>query len=235
VQLEGISRQVGEMIVDLNLHSKKVLVIGGGKEGMRKVKGLLGQGCEIVVIDRRINNDLASLENQRRIKTIRQKITELSFLDNFKNSFIIMAATNDKNLNRKIIERGQRMGALVYAADDPSVSDFSYASLTNIEGIMQIAISTYGKSPLMARKLRIRIERILRNAIKSTDLDNIVLQEFARNLAKDKIKSLKQRKEFLYFIMKDKNIQDMILARRLDDAKEVAKTLINSWEEIVNK
>jgi precorrin-2 dehydrogenase/sirohydrochlorin ferrochelatase len=223
------------MIVDLNLHSKIVLVVGAGKEGIRKVKGLLGQGCEIIVLDKRINAELLYLERQKQIKIIRQKITDLSFIDNFKNLFIVMAATNDKILNRKIIEKGQRTGALVYAADDPSVSDFSYASLTNIQGIMQIAISTYGKSPLMARKLRIRIERILRNAIKTTDLDNIVLQEYARNLARDKIRSVKQRKEMLYFIMKDKKIQDMILARQLDAAKEAAKTLINSWEEIVNK
>lgn len=223
------------MIVDLNLHSKIVLVVGAGKEGIRKVKGLLGQGCKIIVLDKRINAELLYLERQKQIKIIRQKITDLSFIDNFKNLFIVMAATNDKILNRKIIEKGQRMGALVYAADDPSVSDFSYASLTNIQGIMQIAISTYGKSPLMARKLRIRIERILRNAIKTTDLDNIVLQEYARNLARDKIRSVKQRKEMLYFIMKDKKIQDMILARQLDAAKEAAKTLINSWEEIVNK
>lgn len=223
------------MIVDLNLHSKIVLVVGAGKEGIRKVKGLLGQGCEIIVLDKRINAELLYLERQKQIKIIRQKITDLSFIDNFKNLFIVMAATNDKILNRKIIEKGQMTGALVYAADDPSVSDFSYASLTNIQGIMQIAISTYGKSPLMARKLRIRIERILRNAIKTTDLDNIVLQEYARNLARDKIRSVKQRKEMLYFIMKDKKIQDMILARQLDAAKEAAKTLINSWEEIVNK
>ena len=223
------------MIVDLNLHSKIVLVVGAGKEGIRKVKGLLGQGCEIIVSDKRINAELLSLERQKQIKIIRQKITDLSFIDNFKNLFIVMAATNDKILNRKIIEKGQGMGALVYAADDPSVSDFSYASLTNIQGIMQIAISTYGKSPLMARKLRIRIERILRNAIKTSDLDNIVLQEYARNLARDKIRSVKQRKEMLYFIMKDKKIQDMILAQQLDAAKEAAKTLINSWEEIVNK
>lgn len=223
------------MIVDLNLHSKIVLVVGAGKEGIRKVKGLLGQGCKIIVLDKRINAELLYLERQKQIKIIRQKITDLSFMDNFKNLFIVMAATNDKILNRKIIEKGQRMGALVYAADDPSVSDFSYASLTNIQGIMQIAISTYGKSPLMARKLRIRIERILRNAIKTTDLDNIVLQEYARNLARDKIRSVTQRKEMLYFIMKDKKIQDMILARQLDAAKEAAKTLINSWEEIVNK
>src|ERR1041385_7552900 len=101
------------MIVDLNLHSKIVLVVGAGKEGIRKVKGLLGQGCEIIVLDKRINAELLYLERQKQIKIIRQKITDLSFIDNIKNLFIVMAATNDKILNRKIIEKGQRIGALV--------------------------------------------------------------------------------------------------------------------------
>jgi precorrin-2 dehydrogenase / sirohydrochlorin ferrochelatase len=191
-----------QVIVDLNLDSKKVLVIGGGKEGMRKVRGMLGQGCEILVIDKHLSKELISLEQDGIIKTIRHKLTDLSFLDAFKNIFILMAATDNKLLNRKIIEKGVAMGALVYAADDPIVSNFSYASLTTIEGVMQIAISTYGKSPLMARKIRMRIERILRRVIKTTDLDNIVLQDFARHLAKEKVASGKERKQFLYSIMK---------------------------------
>lgn len=223
------------MIVDLNLDSKKVLVIGGGKEGMRKVRGMLGQGCEIIVIDNHVSNELASLEQKGMIKTIRQKLTDLSFLDTFKNIFLLLAATDDKFLNRKIIEKGATMGALVYAADDPTVSNFSYASLTTIEGVMQIAISTYGKSPLMARKIRMRMERILRRVIKTTDLDNIVLQDFARHLAREKIPSGKDRKQFLYSIMKNRDIQNAIAARKLEDAKETARRLINDWLEIDNK
>lgn len=224
-----------QVIVDLNLDSKKVLVIGGGKEGMRKVRGMLGQGCEILVIDKNLSKELISLEQDGMIKTISHKLTDLSFLDGFKNIFILMAATDNKLLNRKIIEKGVAMGALVYAADDPIVSNFSYASLTTIEGVMQIAISTYGKSPLMARKIRMRIERILRRIIKTTDLDNIVLQDFARHLAKEKIASGKERKQFLYFIMKNTEIKNAIALGNLDVAKETTRRLIRDWLEIENE
>jgi precorrin-2 dehydrogenase / sirohydrochlorin ferrochelatase len=224
-----------QVIVDLNLDSKKVLVLGGGKEGMRKVRGMLGQGCEILVIDKHLSKELILLEQDGMIKTIRHKLTDLSFLDAFKNIFILMAATDNKLLNRKIIEKGVAMGALVYAADDPIVSNFSYASLTTIEGVMQIAISTYGKSPLMARKIRMRIERILRRVIKTTDLDNIVLQDFARHLAKEKVASGKERKQFLYSIMKNTEIKNAIAAGNLEVAKETTRRLINDWLEIENK
>src|SRR5262245_34681852 len=101
---------------------------------MRKVRGMLGQGCEILVIDKYVNKELRSLEHDGTIKIIRHKLSDLSFLDEFSNIFILMAATDDKLLNRKILEKGQAMGALVYAADDPLVSNFSYASLVTIKG-----------------------------------------------------------------------------------------------------
>lgn len=220
------------MIVDLNLDSKTVLVIGGGTEGMRKVHGLLGQGCDITVIDTRINKDLQHLGQQDKIKIIQQTMTDISFMDNFKNIFLVLAATDDRDLNRKILRKGRAMGAFVYAADDPAVSDFSYASLTNIEGVMQVAISTYGKSPIMARKLRMRIERILHRIIKTSDLDNIRLQDFARTLAKQRIKSIKERKQFLYSLLKNRDIQNLILSRKLEEAKKITRRLIKNWQEI---
>ena len=78
------------------------------------------------------------------------------------------------------------MGAFVYAVDDPTVSDFSYASIINIEDVMQIAVSTSGRSPIMARRIRIRAERVLRRVIKKTDIEMAKLQEFARKASKIK-------------------------------------------------
>ncbi|MGZ5470497.1 MAG: NAD(P)-dependent oxidoreductase, partial [Nitrososphaeraceae archaeon] len=49
------------MIVDLNLAGKNVIVIGGGVEGIRKVRGLLGQNCNITVISERLNSYLEEL------------------------------------------------------------------------------------------------------------------------------------------------------------------------------
>ena len=123
------------------------------------------------------------------------------------------------------------MGAFVYAADDPAVSDFSYASVINIEGVMQIAISTYGKSPIMARKVRIRAERVLRRLIKKVDIENTKLQEFARNAARPRIKTVGERKEFLYSLIKDNRIQNVIKEDRIEDAKSATLELLQKWEK----
>lgn len=218
------------MIVDLNLVGKHVMVIGGGTEGSRKIRGLLGQNCKITVISNRLNRYLRSLEKQGKIEIVKIKLKDASILDNYENQFLVLAATSDRSLNRKLVEKGRSMGSFVYAADDPQFSDFSYTSIINIEGILQVAISTYGKSPIMARKLRIKLERILHRIIRKSDIENTKLQEFARLAAKNKLKTSEKRKQFLYSIIRDKNIQSLINENRVEDAKTATLELLNKWE-----
>jgi precorrin-2 dehydrogenase/sirohydrochlorin ferrochelatase len=223
------------MIVDLNLEGKDIVVIGGGTEGVRKVHGLLGQNCKITLISNRLNRYLTDLGKQGQIEIIKTKIKDASILDNYKNSFLVLAATNDKMLNRKLVEKGRSMGSFVYAADDPSFSDFSYASIINIEGIVQVAISTSGRSPIMARKIRIKTERILRRIIKKSDIENTKLQEFARTAAKPAIKTIGERKEFLYSLIHNEDIQNLIKEDRVDDAKTITLELLHKWKKRDNK
>jgi precorrin-2 dehydrogenase/sirohydrochlorin ferrochelatase len=206
------------------------MVIGGGTEGSRKIRGLLGQNCKITVVSNRLNHYLRSLEKQGKIELVKMKLKDASMLDNYKNQFLVLAATNDRMLNRKLVEKGRSMGSFVYAADDPQISDFSYTSIINIEGILQVAISTYGKSPIMARKLRIKLERILHRIIRKSDIENTKLQEFARLAAKNKLKTSEKRKQFLYSIIRDKNIQSLINENRVEDAKTATLELLNKWE-----
>ena len=206
-------------------------MIGGGIEGVRKVKGLLGQNCKITVISERLNSYLEELAQQKKIEIVKMKIKDANILDNYNNIFLVLAATDNKELNRKIVEKGRSMMSFVYAADDPPVSDFSYASIINIEGIMQIAISTFGKSPIMARRLRIKAERILRRTIKQSDIENTKLQEFVRMAARSKIKTVLERKKFLYSIIKDKTIQNLINENKIDEAKVAALERLNHWSD----
>ena len=217
------------MIVDLNLTGKHVIVLGGGVEGSRKVRGLLGQNCKITVVSERLNSYLEELANNKKIDVVKMKIKDSSILDRYDDIFLVLAATDDKELNRKIVEKGRFKKAFVYAADDPPVSDFSYASIINIEEVMQVAISTYGKSPIMARKLRIKAERILRRTIKHSDIENTKLQEFARNAARPRIKTITERKRYLYSLINNKSIQSLINENKIEEAKIAAIEVLNHW------
>lgn len=217
------------MIVDLNLKGKHVVVIGGGTEGVRKVNALLGQDCRITVISSRFNKYLNSQARAGKIEAVKARIKDASILDDYDSPFLVLASTDDRELNRKLCQKGREKGAFVYSVDDPAYSDFSYASVINIEGVMQVAISTSGKSPIMARQVRIRAERVLRKVIKKTDVENAKLQEFARNAARPKIHTVERRKEFLYALLKDKEIQNLIKEDRIDEAKSATLELLRKW------
>jgi precorrin-2 dehydrogenase/sirohydrochlorin ferrochelatase len=220
------------LIVDLNVYNKKAIVIGGGTEGLRKINGLLDQDCEITVITSTLNSQLKKLMSAGKINLIKSRIKDVEILDQFKDVFLILAATDDRGLNRKLVGKGRTMGAFVYASDDPKISDFSYASIVNYEGLIQVAISTSGKSPIMARKIRMKIERMVHRSINDSDISNIILQEFARKKAKRKIGMVRERKQFLYSLIKDKNIQHLLRSNKLNEAKMTALHMLNNWEKV---
>jgi len=217
------------LLVDLNLYNKKVIVIGGGTEGTRKVRGLVGQNSKIIVLSPRLNRYLRDLESRGEIITKVSKVRDVNVLDNYEGVFLVIAATDDKELNRRLVKKGRSMGAFVYAVDDPAVSDFSYASIINIEDVMQIAVSTSGRSPIMARRIRIRAERVLRRLIKKTDIEMAKLQEFARNAARSKIDTVTERKEFLYSVEGNNDIQIMLKENKIEEARVATLNLLNRW------
>jgi len=223
---------VSLLIIDLNLYNKKAVIVGGGIEGGRKVRGLLGQNCCITVISDHFDPYLSDLANKGQIQIIKSKVDDSTILDGHNGSlFLLLACTDNRSLNRALVEKGRSMGAFVYSVDDPSYSDFSYASIINIEGVMQVAISTSGKSPIMARQVRIKAERVLKRVIKKTDIENTRLQEFARNAARAKIHSVEDRKKFLYSLVNDKYIQNLIRENRIEDAKSSTIELLQKWGE----
>ena len=217
------------MLVDLNLGGKQVIIIGGGTEGLRKLKGLEDQNCQIILITNRLNKTIKHLQNEGKLSLRKEHVKDTTFLKDYEKPFLVLACTNNKHLNRVIVREARLTGALSYAVDDPSVSDFSYASIINVEGILQIAISTSGRSPIVARRFRIKAERVLKRLINKSDIENIRLQEDARRMIRRKIPTVSERKEFLYSVINNATIQKLIKEDRIHDARQELVALINSW------
>jgi precorrin-2 dehydrogenase/sirohydrochlorin ferrochelatase len=132
---------------------------------------------------------------------------------------MVLAATNNRELNRKIVEQANEMNCYAYASDDPEVSDFAFGSVINIDDTVQISISTGGRSPAMARKLKIQAEQVFRKLIKKEDIYHIKLQDFARKAAKSKIETSQERKKFLYGVMNDNHVKQLIQDGNLKKAQ----------------
>lgn len=184
-------------------------MVGGGNEGLKKINTLLTQDCKILLFSESINSQIQNYIEKKKIKFKKIKLTNADFLKKYK-PFMVLAATDDRNLNRKIVDQAKSGRCYAYASDDPEVSDFAFGSAINIEDTIQIAISTGGRSPAMARKLKIRAEKVLKKLIKKEDIYHIKLQDFARRAAKTKIPTFLDRRKFLYSVMNDSYVKELI-------------------------
>jgi precorrin-2 dehydrogenase/sirohydrochlorin ferrochelatase len=217
------------VIIDLNVAGKLVIVVGGGTEGTRKVKALLGQNCKIIVVSNRLNKFLIGLAKEGKIDIVKTTLRDASVLDRFEKPFLVLAATNDRELNRKLVQKAKHVGAFAYAADDPAASDFIHPAVINIGDTVFVTISTKGKSPAMARTLRIRVERVLKRLITKDDVEYIKLASFARNAAMGSLKDSASRKKYLYTVIKDGRIKNLIKNKKFEDAKSAAMEILEGW------
>ena len=216
------------LIVDLHLKGNLVIVVGSGNEGMKKVSSLMTQDCEILVISNSSNSQLEKYVKQKKIKFKKIKLKDASFLSKYK-PYLVMATTTDRVLNRKIVEKASNMKSYAYASDDPEASDFAHPSVINIADTVQIAISTGGSSPAMARKIKLKAESYFKNNISGEEIFQIRLQKFARSEAKLIIKTQIERKKFLYSILNDKRVKELLKDEKYKQAQTRVKKMLKEW------
>jgi len=216
------------LIVDLHLKGNLVIVIGSGNEGMKKVNSLFTQDCKILVISDKSNSQIEKYVKQGKIQFKKTKLKDATFLSGYK-PYLVMATTSDITLNRKIVEKARRMKSYAYASDDPEVSDFAHPSVINIADTIQVAVSTGGSSPAMARKIRLKMESFLKKNISSEDIYQIKLQKFARFEAKKVISTQLDRKKFLYSVMNDKRVKELLKEGKYKMTQTLVKKMLKEW------
>ena len=134
-----------------------------------------------------------------------------------------------KELPHEIVESARKMKSYAYASDDPEISDFAHPSVINIADTLQVAISTGGSSPAMARKIKIKIESFLKKNISNDDILQIKLQKFARLEAKQVLSTQLDRKKFLYAVMNDKHVKGLLKEGKYKIAQTKVKKILREW------
>ena len=138
----------------LKLSKRRCLVVGAGKIAEEKIEGLLRTGAEIRVVAPKATPRIRALAQNRKIvwhpRTF--KPTDLN------GAFLVVAATSSPELHEGIYREARRRRVLCNVVDDPPHCDFYYGSVVR-RGALQIAISTSGKSPALAQRIRKILEQ----------------------------------------------------------------------------
>lgn len=218
------------MIIDLNLKGRQVVIAGGGREATKKVEAILSQDCELFVHAESFSEEITRWQKEGRVQIKPGHLLGGKFLEGYDNLILIMAATDDKALNRKIVEDAKQLRCYAYAVDDPEVSDFNHPSIINFHNTVQVAISTGGKSPLMAKSLREKIKPALEKCIQHQDSLKIELQSRMRKEAMKTLPTPEDRKQFLTGIMANEEINGMLERNDLAAAETLALKLLKNFK-----
>ena len=139
--------------VNLNIQNRHCLVVGGGGVGTRKVIALLDCGARVTVVSPDPTPRLQELAAMGSIQLEKRSYRS----DDINKMFLVIGATDDENLNRQISKDAERVNILCNIADRPEVCNFILPAIVR-RGDLAITISTSGKSPAMAKRLRLELE-----------------------------------------------------------------------------
>jgi len=142
----------------LKLSQLNILIVGGGKVATEKLIFLLksSPNANILLVSKDFDSKLLKLVKIHNIPTVKAAYNKSTL----KNKQIIIAATNDKNINRQIYQDAKAQNILINVVDTPDLCDFYLGSIIT-KGNVKIAISTDGKSPILSKRLRQFFENFL--------------------------------------------------------------------------
>jgi precorrin-2 dehydrogenase/sirohydrochlorin ferrochelatase len=163
----------------IDLRGRRCIVIGGGKVAERKVVSLLRCGAEVTVISPLVTGMLAKYGAGKRIKHIKRKYRK----GDLDEAFLVIAATSDEGVNRKV---SLESPCLLNVVDAPELASFIVPSVIR-RGPLALAVSTSGASPQLAKSIRKELELLYNKEFG-------VFVDFLGNQRKNEVKEISDKR-----------------------------------------
>jgi precorrin-2 dehydrogenase/sirohydrochlorin ferrochelatase len=142
--------------ISIDLTGRRCVVIGGGSVAERKVETLLEFGARTAVVAPRFTKRLLGMESEGLVELVRGTY-EPSALQ---GAFLVIAATDDREVNKAVSEDAQRAGILVNVVDDPELCTF-FVPASVRRGDLIVSVSSSARSPFLARRVKKLLESVV--------------------------------------------------------------------------
>jgi len=207
--------------IAVDLKDRNVLVVGGGTVALRKVETLLEFGARVTVVAPEVAPDIERLAESGRIE-LRRRAYERG---DAAGPVLVVAATDDRAVNSRVSEDSRSANVLVNVVDDPELCTFIVPATVK-RGDLVIGISTSGKSPALARRVREKIEEAI--GPEYGELADLLGE--MRELVKPRVESQQAREE-IFRKMLDSEIPDLLRQGRRADARTLALDILDGGVE----
>ena len=138
----------------VKLQGRQVVVVGGGSIAAGKIPGLLQAQARVRIIAPQINTQISDWVRSRQIQWSAKEFAP----EDLRGAHLVIAATSMPHVNATVFNEAEARHVLCNAVDDISNCHFYYGAVVQ-RGDLQIAISTNGKSPALAQRMRLELER----------------------------------------------------------------------------
>ncbi len=208
--------------VFLDLKGRNVLVAGGGDIAARKIDLLLRAGANVNVVAPVLCAALQQLNREEKILHLEERYDEQLLLQGIT---LVIAATDDEEVNREVSEDAQALGLPVNVVDQPQLCTFILPSIIDRSPVT-VAISTGGASPVLGRILRAHLESLIPASYGK-------LAELARRFrepVKQRFATISQRRRF-WERMLHGQVAEMVVSGREETAEVALRQALESTEE----
>lgn len=207
----------------LKIHQQPCHVIGGGEVAVRKVTMLLKAGADIAVISPDLHHELIDMVEKGDIYW-RQKSYQI---EDIHGCMVVVAATDDEQLNAQISDDAKSLGILVNVVDAPALCTFTMPAIIDRSPLL-IAVSSNGAAPVLARQLRAKLETMIPASYGH-------LAEFARSF-RERVKQAfsggQQRREFWEKILQGPVAELVLSGQRQQAEKLLEQTLAQEQQRL---
>jgi len=179
----------------LKLEELNILLVGGGKVGLEKLNAIINNSpnTDVTVVATEISDRIKKLAKKYPNISLIEKTFESSDLN---DKDIVIAAVNDKGISNYVRDAAKQKKILANVADKPDLCDFYLGSVVQ-KGNLKIAISTNGKSPTMAKRLKETLDDVLPDKLDKI-LDNMeTIRKNMNGTFADKVKKLNKITDIL--------------------------------------
>ena len=201
----------------IKLAGRQCVVVGGGKVAARKVGMLLNCGARVQVISPSVTEEIAALAAKRAVEWVKRGFKE----GDTAGAFLVVSATDDRGVNAAVAKECAARNVLLNVVDQPEFCSFYVPSVVR-RGELTIAVSTGGKSPLLARRIRERLEEVFPPAFgEFLDYLSVVREEV--------IARYPAQKEKLLAELLSPQVLACVERNDLNTAKEMVEGVLNRY------
>jgi precorrin-2 dehydrogenase/sirohydrochlorin ferrochelatase len=208
----------GYPITLVDLANTPCVVIGGGEVAARKVAALREAGARPVVISPALCATLERQVEEGEIDVIQRRYQ----IGDLAGVRLVIAATNDPATNEAVWREARDIGCLVNVVDDPPRCNF-YVPATVRRGALTLAVSTGGRSPLLARRIRKMLEQQFDIAYEAY----VELLGELRPRVQEHVEPT--RRKALWMSLLDSDILDLLRSGQTQAARQRAETIVDAF------